>query len=812
MPDQTPTPTTEAAARADAQVFTGPTWRVSVLGPCLVRFEWHPEGEFVDEPTQMVLARPLEPTTVTGEERDGGIQVITDTFQLDYDGGQPSASGLSVKSRDSYHSVWRYGLPIENAFDRLTAQRTNLGGTRRTLDTIDGAIEVDDGLASRLGVSVLDDSDSFLVGEDGLLSPGPEGRVDVYVFTHGHDHAGALADFYRLAGRTPLVPRYALGNWWSRFHKYSADDYLALLDRFAAENLPFSVAVIDMDWHLTSVDRRYGNGWTGYTWNRELFPDPEGFLAAVHERGLKTTLNVHPADGIRAFEDAYPRVCELMSRDPADELPVDFDLTDPQFVRAYFEGVHHPLEEQGVDFWWIDWQQGVSSRNGADPLWLLNHLHVLDMADCGKRPLILSRYCGPGSHRFPVGFSGDTVASWASLDFQPWFTATAANIGYGVWSHDIGGHCYGQRNDELALRWLQFGVLSPINRLHSTDDPFLGKEPWKFAPAVAEVMGTFLRWREALVPYLYTEWATGDPIVRPMYHTHPSDPHAYDVDNQYWLGRDLLVAPITTPADEQSRLGSVQVWLPPLPNGGADWVDLLTGVRYQGDRLVTMHRGLESVPVLAPAGAIIAHADAGVGANDLPEVLELWIIPGASGHYDLVEDDGALDPATATTTISWDDASATLRIQAVQGATGVVPATRTWRARFLGGLVQAEGLEGVTDPSTGALVVDLGTSASDQELVWTAPRGLQPGDNQVVPRVVQLVERAQTAAANKSTILSVLTANPDPLRAVLALRETQVRGAVVGERVPLPESLVAAVTELITAIPVLGAASDRCGG
>ena len=107
-------------------------------------------------------------------------------------------------------------------------------------------------------------------------------------------------------------------------------------------------------------------------------------------------------------------------------------------------------------------------------------------------------------------------------------------------------------------------------------------------------------------------------------------------------------------------------------------------------------------------------------------------------------------------------------------------------------------------PSTGALVVDLGTSASDQELVWTAPRGLQPGDNQVVPRVVQLVERAQTAAANKSTILSVLTANPDPLRAVLALRETLVRGAVVGERVPQPESLVAAVTELITAHPGAG--------
>ncbi|MCT1458610.1 alpha-xylosidase [Aestuariimicrobium sp. p3-SID1156] len=776
------------------QIIAGDHWRVSVLGPQLMRFEWDPDGGLVDEPTQVVAQRPMEPVSVAVARRGDAVQVITETFQFDWDGKEPSASGLSVRARNSYHSVWRYGMPMENKFDELSGHRTNLGGTTRTLDTIDGSCPVDDGLCSRLGISVLDDSRSFVMGSDGVMHPPSPRRLDVYVFTHGNDHGATIQDFYRLTTPPPLIPRYAFGNWWSRFHKYTQEGYLELVDRFAAEDLPFSVAVIDMDWHITEVDRRFGNGWTGYTWNRTLFPDPEAFLRGLHERGLAVTLNVHPADGIRAFEDSYARVCEIMGRDPELELPVDFDLNDPQFIKAYFEGVHHPLEDQGVDFWWIDWQQGTTSSTGLDPLWLLNHLHVQDMERRGKRPLILSRYCGPGSHRYPVGFSGDTIATWASLDFQPWFTAAAANIGYGIWSHDIGGHAFGERNDELALRWLQFGVLSPINRLHSTDDPFLGKEPWKFSPEVAEIMGRFLRWRHELVPYLYTEWATGLPIVRPMYHTHGENPHSYDIDNEYWLGRGLLVAPVTTPVDADTRMGAVKVWLPE-----GQWVDLLTGVRYDGDRTLTMHRPLDSVPVLAQEGTIIPHAGAGTRASELPEVVELWVVLGADGEYELLEDDGALEPAVARTRMQWDDAAGRLVVSAAAGEPSVLPERRTWRARFLGGLVESS--VGSRDAATGALVVELGTAAVDEELVWTAPEPLRPGSNEVQRRTGEWLERAQTAAAHKSHIQRIVASETDPLRTVTALREQVVRGAVKGERTNLPDSLMSAAAELVIAHP-----------
>ena len=410
---------------------------------------------------------------------------------------------------------------------------------------------------SRFGVAALDDSRSFLFDDDGWVRPREGGGIDVYVFAYGHDYAGALHAFYAVSGRTPVLPRWALGNWWSRYHPYSADAYLELLDRFEAEGLPFSVAVLDMDWHrVDSVPDRYGSGWTGYSWERELFPDPEGFLAELHRRGLRVTLNVHPADGVRAFEDAYPGMAEALGRDPESDEPIAFDITDRAFLDAYLELVHHPLEEQGVDFWWLDWQQGQYSRvEGIDPLWMLNHFHYLDSGREGRRPLTFSRYAGPGSHRYPIGFSGDTLISWASLDFQPEFTATASNIGYGWWSHDIGGHIFGVRDDELATRWVQLGVFSPILRLHSSSNPFLVKEPWLYPAEARAAMGEALRFRHRLVPYLHTmnhrAAAEGVPLVRPMYHLAPREPRAYEVPNQFAFGSELIVAPITTPRDDR---------------------------------------------------------------------------------------------------------------------------------------------------------------------------------------------------------------------------------------------------------------------
>ena len=113
------------------------------------------------------------------------------------------------------------------------------------------------------------------------------------------------------------------------------------------------------------------------------------------------------------------------------------------------------------------------------PGWL-NHYHCVDKISRGERVMLLSRNCGVGGHRYGVGFSGDTYATWGMLDFLPYFTSTAANVGFGWWSHDVGGFINGIRDDEMMVRWEQFSVFSPINRLHSCDNPFMSKGAMEF--------------------------------------------------------------------------------------------------------------------------------------------------------------------------------------------------------------------------------------------------------------------------------------------------------------------------------------------
>jgi alpha-glucosidase (family GH31 glycosyl hydrolase) len=671
-------------ANPDA-VLSGDHWRITVLTDGLLRLEWSPDGGFEDRASTFAWYRDLPVPDFEVVDGPDALEVLTERFHLTYDRRVFSTHGLSVQARgrvSNHRATWRYG----------TTPRS-LGGTARTLDLVDGRTSLDPGITSIDGVGVIDDSASFLFAEDGwIASRTGEGRIDLYVFAHGHDYTAAVQDLYAIAGSQPILPRWALGNWWSRYHKYTQDSYLALMDRFARERLPFSVAVVDMDWHrVDSVPSQYGTGWTGYSWEPELFPDPESFLAELHRRGMHVTLNVHPHDGVQPFEDAYDEMCEALGRDPRRGLAIAFDPTDPAFLTAYFDILHHRLEDQGVDFWWIDWQQGAHSRvPGVDPLWMLNHYHFLDSGRGGRRPITFSRYAGPGSHRYPVGFSGDTVITWASLDFQPEFTSAASDIGYGWWSHDIGGHLWGVRDDELAYRWVQYGVFSPISRLHSSSNPFLVKEPWMYPSAARSAMEAALRLRHRLVPYLHSmnhrAAREGLPIVRPMYHLYPDDRRAYEVPNQYAFGSQLLVAPITTPSDPVTKRGSTRAWLPP-----GRWVDIFTGLVYDGDHELQLHRTDRSIPVLMASGGILPlDATDELDASANPGHIELLLFPGADGGFELIEDDGSGSTSetipTAVTKIGWTEKTfgGSLAIDPPDGPPGVVPDRRDWTVTLIG--------------------------------------------------------------------------------------------------------------------------------
>ena len=640
-------------------------YRVTVLTERLFRLEKSPQKKFRDEATQAVWFRytSKQDFKLEGDDAHAVIETSACRLILYKERGQ-----VCVEIGDTRRSLDNYG---------------NLLGTYRTLDCCDGDvyscpwlpdekpyhIQLGKGVCSKTGVAVLEDSDSLTLGEDGMVKPEKANGTDEYVFVFGDDYRGAVRALYMLTGQTSLVPRFALGNWWSRYHEYTDEEYLRVFNRFEDENIPFSVATVDMDWHYSKyIDQELSiaesgkntlehlgaansYGWTGYTWNRRLFPNPQEFLADLHSRDLKVTLNLHPALGIRWWEDCYQNMANAMGMDASKGYQIPFDFTYDRFINAYFDLVHTPLEEMGVDFWWMDWQQPNiewhDDRNPFekaanpitekyDPLWALNHYHYFANARTQTVPMVLSRYSGIGSHRYPVGFSGDTTMTWHTLAYLPYFTATASNVGYTWWSHDIGGHFAGEKSNELFVRHVQYGVFSPINRLHCSFEETITKEPWAYGSA-GLVAAKFLRFRHQLVPYLYTanylNCVEGRALIEPLYYEW-KEKQAYSYKEEYRFGSELLVAPVTQKGYPDG-FARVRAWIPE-----GKWTDIFTGDEYEvgeGGKDVVLLRDLNSIPVLAKKGAILPlSADCKNGTRN-PQKMESWAYEGTN-TYTMYED------------------------------------------------------------------------------------------------------------------------------------------------------------------------------
>ncbi|KAH0425254.1 glycosyl hydrolase family 31 [Colletotrichum camelliae] len=797
---------TDPVADSDA-IIVGPNYRFTVINDFVLRYEWAEDNVFEDRASTFAINRRFpRKTKPLIKETEHRLEIVTPTIHVSYDKKRFSPHGLTIEvthRTTMWETTWRFG----------TEPGFNLGGTARTLDGVDGRCDMGSGVLSRAGFSVIDDSNSMLFDGAGFVAPRRLGdRVDGYLFSFGSDFKGAMKAFFDISGRTPRLPRWSLGNWWSRFHKYTADSYIDLMDKFRDKGIPLSVAVMDMDWHLVDGDEVPHSGWTGYTWNKELFPDPKAFADALHQRNLKMTLNDHPHVGIAHHEEQYEEMASFLGHDTSEKTPILFDPTDPKFIEAFFNILHRSLEKKGCDFWWIDWQQGpYSNVPGLDPLWLLNHFQFLDQeqTDGENRALIFSRFAGPGSHRYPIGFSGDSIVTWDSLRFQPEFTATASNIGYGWWSHDIGGHMHGCRDHELVARWVQLGVFSPIMRLHSCDTPWGSKEPWNYRPAAEGVITSFMQLRHRMIPYLYTlntKFAEDDePLVQPLYWKFPTRKEAFTYPNQYFFGPSLIAAPIVDPANPKTLHASVKVWLPPT---AARYIDILTGIVYDSDREIQLWRTLKNMPVLAPEGSIIPLDAAQVPMNGgkNPTSFEVLVAVGQDGMFTIIEDpqdDCAGDNGGGlerSINIEWSQASGQLTIDK--------PGGRDWKFRFMG-VIESESVSGVKvligDSETDQARVDLSTQdhLSGGLLVQVPVSAVSAGDSKLTIRfdqtprlsLVDFTERFrdllldfQIEFALKDRIFAILTSHKPVAVKVGELLNVTCEEAVKG---PLLELLVA---------------------
>jgi len=646
--------------------------RFTVLTPELIRMEWEADGKFEDHASFVFINRRLPVPKFTKEETDQKLTLKTSAVTLTYDGssadGRFTPDDLSIElTVEGKQVTWHPGI----------TDTENLQGTTRTLDGAMGSKTrepIEQGLVSRSGWALVDDSTRPLFDSDnfsfkeGEKSPWPwvmerpaGERQDWYFFGYGHEYRKALGDYVKVAGRIPLPPRFAFGAWWSRYWDYSDQEIEEIIRGFRENSTPLDVFVIDMGWHISMEQLKamgYGDknnqdqsghalGWSGYTWNKELFPDPGGFLDRLHAAHLKTSLNLHPASGIQPWEASYPAMAKAMGIDPATKQYVPYDITNKKFAENYFNLVLHPLEKQGIDFWWLDWQQEPNTKMpGVTPTWWINYVQFTDQEREGKRPLLFHRWGGLGNHRYQIGFSGDTVSVWDSLAFQPWFTATAANVGYAYWSHDIGGHMPGAVEPELFTRWVEFGAFSPILRTHTTKNPESERRIWAYPEPFSSILRSTFQLRYEMQPYIYTEarrtYDTGVAFLRPLYHDWPEASDAYENKDEYLFGDEMIVNPVVTPGDKQSGLATEKVWLPK-----GEWIEWPTGKHFTGPISAERSFSIDQIPVYVKAGSIVPMQPemsyTGEKAVD-PLVVNVWPLdPGKSASYSLYEDSGVAE-------------------------------------------------------------------------------------------------------------------------------------------------------------------------
>ena len=719
-------PSLDPCASPEAVVTFGNA-RFTVLTPRLIRMEWSADGKFEDRATLGVTNRRLEVPEFEVRKNSGSVTVRTEYLTLKYKGREQfSGDNLSVTFMMSDKKVKWYPGSDDSG---------NLLGTARTLDRCDGDTLMDPydpGIISRDGWAVIDESSRHLfepVDSDWkywVAERDSVARQDLYFFGYGHDYTAALADFTKISGKIPLPPKYTFGYWWCRFWQYSDFELIDLARHFEDFSIPIDAMIIDMDWHETWSELKAatpprepggkpgldefgeGIGWTGYTWKKELFPNPANFLEELHRMGIKTSLNLHFCNGIQPYEEPYDRfVKDYLSRtsdydgpegyirEDGSKAPVPFRIDQIEWTDAYFNSVIHPLERDGVDFWWLDWQQWKDSHytEGLSNTFWLNYAFFQDkvrqtesQGRYAPRAMIYHRWGGIGSHRYQVGFSGDTFATWKVLGYLPYFTATASNVCYGYWGHDIGGHMQPpgvtSTDPELYTRWMQSGVFTPIYKTHSTKDMTMEKRFWVF-PDHFDAMRAAIRLRYDLSPYIYTAarqaYDTGVSMCRPLYYAWPEADEAYTRDQEFMFGDDILATTVCEPADSITGLAVRTMWFPE----GCDWYDVSTGTMYEGGSEHELLYTIDENPYYVKSCAVIPMAGAGIrNLQEQDSELRLLVVPGTGESRTRVyEDDGntqAYDTEYAFTEVarSGNSDSLTVEVMPREGSFGGMLPTR----------------------------------------------------------------------------------------------------------------------------------------
>jgi len=656
-------------------VVTSPsgTARFTVLSDDVFRMEFSSAKKFEDRATLAFLNRKQPVPEFSQDYSNGVVQITTKTLQLNYEDGRPfSSTSLNITSlnHSSAFSHWTFGMKNNG----------NLLGTIRSLDllaSIDkvpislNCSEIDKknvkvygeslhcewGLISRQGWVVVNDSNNYALNSDSWWDGPNKDEEDLYFFGHGLEYKKALGDFVSVAGVIAMPPRYMFGTMWTRWYNLDNNDVLKIVEDYQSRLIPLDVFILDMDWHTKDE-------WGGYTFDKRLFPHPEATLSWLKNAGLHLAVNLHDDNGVGTYDIMHDKLAEYLGLPPSTGT-IPFSAVNRSYVLGLEDIVLGYLEDLGEDFWWIDWQQGGTQGGCAggkqNPTILLNMVRCTDHIRRNEtvRGVTLGRWGGLGNHRYQVGFSGDVAGlTWANLAYQPFFSLTASNVGFGFWSHDLLGPSY---DLPLYTRWIQWGAYSAVFRSHDRGDSAglcaeFGDcavvKVWNVPTLYFEANRQAMRHRLELIPYIYTAvreaYDTGISILRPMYYEFPELDMAYAANStgafpQYFFGDSMFVSPVVNQENQTDQMAEKSIWIPP-----GSWIEKDSGTMYSGSstgKIITKKFDIREIPVFVKAGAIVPTIPLGPDVLGIAQrqynTIVFNLYPGATtGSTKVYEDDG----------------------------------------------------------------------------------------------------------------------------------------------------------------------------
>ena len=670
---------TSAVANKE-NVIEGKNYRFTVLTDSLIRLEYSKSGIFQDKPTELVWYRNMEKVNFEKKESPTLLEIKTRYFKLTY---VKEKSFMGTKMNPIAHlkvellntdRIWYYGHP----------EARNFGAPGFSLDKTSGKLKLTKGLYSSDGFVALDDSNSNVMEKNGTVSRRMNEEIDIYLFMYGRNFRECLQDYFKITGSPALIPRYALGNWWSKNVAYDDNSIISLVNEFKDREIPLSLLLLSDTWHENNYQKKFMHG--GFTWNQKLFPNPDSLIKYLHSYGVRLGLNIDPTLGFYPYESNYPILTKYLKPDSNGIIP--FNVYDPRTIDAYLKILIYPLDNMGIDFYWIDSEE----QNSNNLLWLLNHYQFYNASrDYKNRPVILSKNGQIASHRYPVTYAGKTVVSWESLKMISLFNIASTNIGNNFFTYDVGGYFKGTEDNELYTRFVQLGVFSPILKFGSDKGMFYKREPWKWNFKTFEIAKDYLQLRHNLIPYLYSECyryhKDGIPLIKPLYFDYPD---YYDDDiykTEYYFGSQMFIAPILRKKDYVMNRVIHKFFLPK-----GVWFDYETGKKYNGDKAYLGFYKDQDYPCFVRKGAIIPLTyypeEANMNDTTPPKILEITIFPGMNNSYDLYEDDGVSELYKKgyylITNIEYQYKlnHHLVTIKSKEGKTGIVPERRTYRIRM----------------------------------------------------------------------------------------------------------------------------------